>query len=57
MLMDYVPNDVDALVVAGGRGTMLEVISGLLTRKDKALTTDINLKLSITVDLFCRRGH
>lgn len=36
MLMDYIPNDVDGLVVAGGRGTMLEVVSGLLTRKDKA---------------------
>ena len=35
MLMDYIPVDVDGIVVAGGRGTMMEVVSGLMLRKDK----------------------
>jgi diacylglycerol kinase family enzyme len=55
MLMDYVPSDVDGVVVAGGRGTMLEVISGLLRRKDKALKADVNLLLFFTIKLFYRR--
>jgi acylglycerol kinase len=43
MLMDYVPSDVDGVVVAGGRGTMLEVISGLLRRKDKERPLNVPL--------------